>query len=138
MSLMFRDLPRLARAFLTIVIAAGAMTIGHSLLSLIQHPIGTDWLVLAALTLLTGSFSIKIPSINARISVSEAFVFAGVLAFGANVATLIVALEALILTSWVRGPSRSPLRALFNMSAGAIAIALACRIFDWMVPVHPA
>lgn len=138
MSLLFRELPRLARAYLTVVIAAGAVSIGLSLLSLIRHPIGTDWLVLAALTLLTGSFSIKIPTVNARISVSEAFVFAGVLAFGANVATLMVALEALILTSWVRGPSRSPLRALFNMSAGAIAIAVASRVFDWMVPIRPA
>jgi putative nucleotidyltransferase with HDIG domain len=138
MSLLFGELPRLARTYVTLVIAAGSVAIGHSVVSLIREPIGTDWLILPALTLLTGSFSIKIPTVNARISVSEAFVFAGVFAFGANVATLIVALDALVLTSWVRGPSRSVLRASFNMSSGAIAIALACRLFDWLLTMRPA
>ena len=35
-------------------------------------------MVLAALTLLTGSFTVKIPGLLARISVSDAFVFASV------------------------------------------------------------
>ena len=103
-----------------------------------QSPLGYDWLVLAGLTLLTGTFSIKVPSVNARISVSEAFVFAAVLLFGTDVATLVVALDSLILTSWLRSPTPSPLRPLFNMTAGALAISLASGLLSWMLPVHPA
>ena len=54
----------------------------------------SDWMVLAALTLLTGSFTVKIPGLLARISVSDAFVFASVLAFGPSVATVIVAIDS--------------------------------------------
>lgn len=127
-----------ARIYLAAVIALGIMAIGRSATELVQHPVGADWLLLAALTLLTGSFSIKVPSVDARISVSEAFVIAGVLLFGPHVATLIVALDSLVLTSWIRGPSRSPLRALFNMTAGALAISCAGELFSWWVAVYPA
>jgi putative nucleotidyltransferase with HDIG domain len=61
-------------------------------------------------------------------------VFAAVLLFGPDVATLIVALDTFILTSWLRAPNRSTLRALFNMSAGATAIWLAAHIFAAMLP----
>ncbi len=132
------DLSTPARVYLAVVIALGTIAIGRSATVLIQHPVGVDWLALAALTLLTGSLSIKVPSVDARISVSEAFVFAGVLLFGPHVATLIVALDSLVLTSWIRGPSRSPLRALFNMTAGALAISCAARLFAWWLPIYPA
>ena len=134
----FAELSPVARVYIGAVIGLGAITIVHSAASLIQQPVGSDWLVLAALTILTGSFSIKVPSVNARISVSEAFVIAAVLSFGPHVGTVIVALDALILTSWLRGPSRAPLRVLFNMAAGALAILSATQLLAWMLPVHPA
>ena len=127
-----------ARLYVLGVIGLGAVTVVHSAVSLVQQPVGWDWLVLAALTLLTGSFSIKVPWGNARISVSEAFVIAGVLSFGPHVATVIVALDSLILTSWLRGSSRSLLRVLFNIAAGTLAISSAARVLAWMLPVHPA
>jgi putative nucleotidyltransferase with HDIG domain len=138
MARQFSELPRFGRLYVCIIIASGAVTIAHSVASLVEQPAGWDWLVLAALTLLTGSFSIKLPSVSARLSVSEAFVFAAVLLFGMHVATIIVALDSLILTSWLRGPSRSGLRAMFNMAAGTLAISFAGLAFNWMVPIQPA
>ena len=138
MSRQIANLSTPARIYLAVVIGLGTVAIGLSVSELIEHPVGADWLILAALTLLTGSFSIKVPSVDARISVSEAFVFAGVLLFGSHVATLVVALDSLVLTSWIRGPGRSPLRALFNMTAGALAISCATRLFAWWLPVYPA
>ena len=61
-------------AYVTVVITAGAFVIGDALISLIEDPIGSDWFRLAALTLLTGSFSIN-PFVNARISVLRSFRF---------------------------------------------------------------
>src|SRR5687768_4416296 len=127
-------LSRAAKLYIGAVIAAGVTTIALSTFSVITGNGRSDWWVLAALTLLTGSFSLKVPTVSARISVSEAFVFVGLLLFGKDVATLIVALDTLVLTSWLRGPSRSPLRALFNMSAGAVAISAAAALYAQMLP----
>ena len=60
------------------------------------HLHGEEWVVLAGLTLLSGSFTIRVPSLQARISVSETFVFTSVLLFGAASGTIIVAIDTLI------------------------------------------
>ena len=138
MSLKLSDLSPAGRIYVVAVISLGAGAIVRSVASLILEPTDSRWVILAGLTLLTGSFSIKIPAVAARISVSEAFVIAGLLAFGPHAATLIVALDSLVLTSWLRGRSRSSLRALFNMTAGALAISCAAQLLQWMVPIYPA
>lgn len=138
MARQFSELPPSGRIYVGAVICLGGIAITHSVASLIRETADWEWLILAGLIVLTGSFSIKVPSVNARLSVSEAFVFAAVLLFGLDVATVIVALDSLILTSWLRGPGRSPLRAVFNMSAGGLAISSAGRVFEWILPIRPA
>lgn len=138
MARQFSELPRSGRLYLSAVIALGAAAIVHSVTSVWRNPGEWDWIVLAVLTLLTGSFSIKVPSVKARISVSETFVIAAVLSFGLHIATVIVTLDSLILSSWLRKSNRSPLRIMFNMAAGAVAISTAVRLFQWVLPVHPA
>jgi putative nucleotidyltransferase with HDIG domain len=101
-------------------------------------PPDLQWLVLAGLAFLTGSFSIKLPSINARISVSEAFVFAAVLLFGASAATIIVTLDAIILSSWASSRRHSKVRAAFNICAAATAIWVAAHLFRLLLPQTPA
>lgn len=132
------ELPLSARLYVSGVIALGAGAILESVVSLTRSPVGWDWIVLAGLTLLTGSFGIKVPSLNARISVSEAFVIAAVLLFGPHVGTVIVALDSLVLSSWSLKPNRSPVRAVFNITAAALAISTAARVFELLVPVRPA
>jgi hypothetical protein len=138
MAKQFSELPGSGQLFVGAVIAAGTSTIVYSMVSLLRAPTGSDWLVLAALVVLTGSFSIKVPAVNARLSVSEAFVFAAVLVFGLHVGTLIVAIDSLVLTTWLRRSSRSTLRTTFNMSSAAIAISLGTRLLMWMLPIQPA
>jgi putative nucleotidyltransferase with HDIG domain len=138
MARQFSELPRSSRLFLGAVICVGGAALAHSLASLIIHPVDSNWLVLAALIVLTGSFSIKVPSVNARLSVTETFVFAAVLLFGVHVGTVVVALDSLILTSWLHRSSRSRVRAIFNIAAGALAISSAARVFELMLPVYPA
>jgi putative nucleotidyltransferase with HDIG domain len=122
------------RLYIAAVVTAGSAAVLSSALQLVDQPLRKEWLVLAGLTLLTGSFSIKLPSVSARISVSEAFVFAAVLLYGPPIATLIVALDTIILTSWKRGGRRSPLRAVFNISSGSIAIWIAAHAFQFLLP----
>ena len=130
-----RALPRNGRVYVGLVTAAGTAVLVQSAVSIIAHPPESHWLLLAALTVLTGSFSIKVPSISARFSVSEAFVFASVFSFSPEVSTVIVAIDTLILTSWLRGQNRSLLRALFNMSAGTVAIWVSAHLFSAIITV---
>ena len=96
-----------------------------------------DWVLLAALTLVTGSFTVKIPGLLARISVSDAFVFASVLMFGPSVATLIVAVDSIVATFWMRPEHRSLLRSSFNLASAALSIWLASHAFYWLAGATP-
>ena len=71
-------------------------------------PVGSNWLVLAVLTLLSGSFTVRIPGIPARLSVSETFVFAAALLFGPPAATMIVVLDTLVISFWLGRQSAPP------------------------------
>jgi len=133
--------PRLsssARVYIAIVIATGTVAVGVSLRDLWVNPLSSQWLILAGLTFLTGSFSIKLPSVSARISVSEAFVFAAVLLFGPSASTVIVTFDAIILSSWSSSKSSSRLRPVFNVCAAAAAIWIAAHLFRLFLPHTPA
>jgi putative nucleotidyltransferase with HDIG domain len=127
-----------ARVYIGVLVATGTLAVGASAYELTVRPVGSQWLVLAGLTFLTGSFSIKLPSVSARISVSEAFVFAAVLLFGPSAATIIVTFDAIILTSWSRRATHSRVRAIFNVCAAATAIWIAAHLFQLLLPGTPA
>ncbi|MGB7218631.1 MAG: HD domain-containing phosphohydrolase [Vicinamibacterales bacterium] len=126
---MFAKLRPSAKAYVASVAVAGIATVLHSVSSLYSEPIGPQWLILAALTVLTGSFTIKVPSITARISVSETFVFASVLLFGAAAGTLTVLLETLIVSLWLKPQARSLPRLLFNIGSSAVSIWFSATVF---------
>ena len=127
-----------ARIYIAIIVTAGSLAVGASVYDLIVAPPSPQWLFLAGLAFLTGSFSIKLPSINARISVSEAFVFAAVLMFGPSAATIIVTIDAVILSTWVDVRRRSTVRAAFNICAAATAIWVAAHLFRMLLRETPA
>lgn len=133
----FLDLPATVRAYVTGVVSVGALTLALSVHSLYTAPIGGEWLLLAALTVLTGSFSVKVPSINAYISVSEAFVFASVLLFGAEAGTVTVLLECLVILVWMPPQGRPVYRMLFNLAAPSVAIWVAGSGFYWLSGIAP-
>ena len=126
-----------AKAYVVAVVLAGLWAVGQSAQSLFAAPPDPQWLVLAGLTLLTGSFTIKVPAINARISVSETFVFASVLLFGAASGTITVLLESLIILLWMAPAGRPPHRLLFNMAAPAIAIWASGNVFFLVSGIEP-
>ena len=76
--------------------------VAQSLWRLYSNPPAIEWLVLAVLTLLTGSFTVKLPSLPAKLSVSEAFVFASALLFGPSAGTVTVVLDALVISFWMK------------------------------------
>ena len=133
----FAQLKRPARVYVVGVVLAGAAAVVYSTHRLYQDPLDPQWIVIAALTLLTGSFSVKVASINARISVSEAFVFLAVLLFGAAAGTITVLLEALIVLFWMSPAGRPPHRLLFNLAAPTISIWLSATVFFFFSGIQP-
>jgi diguanylate cyclase (GGDEF)-like protein/putative nucleotidyltransferase with HDIG domain len=118
-----------------VVVAAGTAALLDCLFRLYSAPTNLHWLVLAALTLFSGSFTIKVPSIPATISVSETFVFTCVLLYGTPAATVTVALDGLIMSSWRH--RRHVHKVLFNAAEPALSIYLASELFFRFSGIQP-
>jgi putative nucleotidyltransferase with HDIG domain len=78
---------------------------------------------------LTGSFTVKIPGLVARLSVSEPFVFAATLWFGPSVGAVTAALDAMIMSVWLAPGLKTIHRLTFNVSVLVISIWLASQLF---------
>jgi putative nucleotidyltransferase with HDIG domain len=133
----FTALRPIARIFIGLIVLAGASVIGHSIYQLTSEPIGNRWIILAVLTLLTGSFNVKVPSINAYISVSEAFVFASILLFGTPAGTATVVIECMVVVFWMKPESRLVHRVLFNMAAPSVSVWTAGTAFYLLSGIQP-
>ena len=125
------------RAYVFIVTVAGLVAAVHSLAALAAAPVRPSWFILAVLTLLSGSFTVRIPTIPARLSVSETFVFAAVLMFGPAAATVIVVLDTLVISFWLGRRANPPVRLLFNVAAPAVAIWVASQTFYLFTQIPP-
>lgn len=119
----------LGRAYLAAVPWIGTAVLVWALADLFLHPPDSAWLALAALTILTGSFTVKIPGLVARLSVSEPFVFAATLWFGPSVGAVTAALDALIMSLWLMPGLKTLHRLSFNISVLVISIWTASQIF---------
>lgn len=132
-----RDLSSLGRAYFLGVSATGLTIAAHSLAQLVVLEVSVQWLILAALTLLTGSFTVRIPKINARLSVSDTFVFASVLLFGPAAGTITVLLDALIISLKMGRPFREPFRVTFNISLAALSTWTSAQFFYLVSGIQP-
>ena len=132
------DLSGSSRLYISVVVAAGVCVVLESLYSISRAPVDSNWLVLAVLTLLSGSFTVRIPGIPARLSVSETFVFAAALLFGPPAATMIVVLDTLVISFWLGRQSSPPWsRLTFNVAAAAVAIWVATHVFYFCTGIQP-
>jgi putative nucleotidyltransferase with HDIG domain len=133
----FRTLRPIARFYVALVISAGAFALGHSVSSLFSNPVGLQWLLLAALTVVTGLFNLKVPSINAYLSVSDAFVFASILIFGTAAGTATALIDCLVISLRMRQHRGTLYRLLFNASATSFAIWASGTAFYSLSTVTP-
>lgn len=133
----FHALRPVARLYIAGVVVAGVAVITSSVHQLVVYPISNQWLILAALTLLTGSFNVKVSSINAYISVSEAFVFAAILLFGTPAGTATVVIECLVILLWMKREGRLLHRVLFNLAAPSVAVWTAGTAFYMLSGIQP-
>src|SRR3954470_7162832 len=130
-------LTRFGKAYLWSVVAAGFTVLGLAIRGLYVEPIGYQWFILAALTLISGSATVTLPSSYASISSSETFVFTAVLLYGPAAGTIIVALDGLVISFWISKRYNEPHRALFNMSAPAVSAWCSAQLFFLVAGVPP-
>ena len=126
------------RLYVSAVIAVGLLAVSASAVDVIQHP-HSNWYVLAALTLVSGWLSVKLPSISASISISETFVFAGTLLFGRSVGTILVLLDVVVLCTKSQ-ISRRRLRweqVLFNLATPPLSIWFGATVAGIVQPFPP-
>lgn len=128
---------RLGKTYLWLVILVGLVVVSSSIHRLYVDPVGQQWFILAALTLVSGSATVKLPSSYASISISETFVFTAVLLYGPEAGTVIVALDALVLSFWISKRHDEPHRALFNMSAPVISAWCSAHLFFYAAGIAP-
>ncbi|HSL24419.1 MAG TPA: hypothetical protein VK886_22985, partial [Vicinamibacterales bacterium] len=123
-------LNRKTRWYVSAVVLAGLGAIAESVYRLASQPVDARWLLLAALTLVSGSANFKLTAASATISLSETFVFTSVLLFGAAAGTVTVALDAFVVSLWLKRQNRSELyRLLFNIAAPALSIWIGAQTF---------
>lgn len=115
--------PPAARRFALAVSVAGGAAIVWALVQLVRAPVSPWWLALLGLTSFSSTFSIRIPHVTSTISVSETFVFLCALLYGPAPATVIVAVDGLVMSFW-RG-HRQPIQVAFNTTMPALSLSLA-------------
>lgn len=133
----FVALPPGARWYVVAVLLVGGLAVGQSIHSLWMEPSDPHWLLLAALTLLSGTITVKIPFVSAKLSVSEAFVFTSVLLFGVPAGTLTAALDGFISSLWLQRRRGAFYRVIFNAAATALSLWVAAHTFFRLAAVGP-
>ena len=111
------NLPRKAKSYITIVTVAGSSVLAFALY---RASVGTNfqWIYLACLTLVGSFFTVMIPSKRRNegsltVTVSDIFIYSGVLLFSPEVAVIICAIDAVLGSS--RTQIGSLYKALFNV-----------------------
>lgn len=112
----------LGSAYIRTVQIGGLAILAAAVADVSLHPPGWAWLLLTAITALTGTYAIKIPGVVVRLSVSEPIVFLATLLFGPAPGTLTAAVDALVMSLRLPQRLRTPHRILFNVGALAITV----------------
>jgi len=128
-----RDRTALKR-YLALVFAGGAATLVYSLTQLPAAPNRLEWILFAALGVVTGSFTMKVAAVSATITVSDTFFIASTLLFGPAPPTVALGLAGTIV-SWRRGHSFD--RIAFNACAPSLSLWLAGQTFFLLAGVPP-
>ncbi len=129
---------RVHHGFVAVVFLAGLAGLADAVRTLDAAPVANQWILLAVLTLVSGAFAVKVPALNATLSISETFLFALVLLFGWAPAVLTVALDGLAV-SLVRR-RREFRHVAFNFAEPVVSMWLASQAYylAGVPPLHGA
>lgn len=126
-----------AAPYVIAVLCAGTAVLALSVAQLAsQAPSGQFW-ILVALTLLSGTAVLKIPTTSVHFSISDVFTLTSAVVFGPAAATVAVALETLLMSARVVRSGLTLERVLFNVAAPPLAMWLSARTFFLVSGLQP-
>jgi putative nucleotidyltransferase with HDIG domain len=123
-----------ARVYVWTVAALGIALAAYCTFTLAQTHIPAKFLLFAALTLLSGRFTLKVPSVEAHFSPSEMFIFASVLLFGPEAGAITLAADS-VLIAWQR--KLTPIQTLFNFGNLTLSVWISGKLFFLAAGVPP-
>lgn len=123
--------------YLAAVIGGGTVALLTSIVHLLGTPVGLPWFLLAGLTVLSGSATLRLSSIAVSFSVSDTFTIAAALLFGPAAGTVVVAIDSLVISCRLARHNLGWQRLLFNATAPALAMWISTRCFFAIVGVGP-
>lgn len=132
-----RSLSTAMKTYVGVVVAVGFSTIVQSIFAIAADPKDWHWTILAFLTLVSGSATVRLPLLPATFSVSETFVFTAVLLFGPAAGTLIVALDAFIISLWAHKKDNPLYKIIFNVCALPLSIWVSAHLFFLFSGMEP-
>ena len=125
---------RISQVYLWTITTAGAGAVLFSCARLSREQFDIRFLLLALATILIGPrLSVKIPRVNAHISVSDSFIFLSLLLFGGEVAILLATAEVVCASTRI---GRHPRTHIFN--AGVVACATFTTVWTLRLLFGPA
>lgn len=132
-------LPIESRLYVLLVVAVGLLAITSAARELAVKPFSTQWLWLAALTLLSGALHVRLSdSAKASITISETFVFAGTLLYGPGLGTVLVLLDAAAVTVLLRvRRGISWYQVAFNLAAPPLSVWVAATTLFLLIGPSP-
>ena len=114
------------RLFVASVSTLGLFVVAYSVWVIVRSTLPIEWVLFALLTIGSGMLTVKVPSIDARVSVSEAFAFASVLLFGPHVGVVTLALDGIRVSfRWKMNAQQT----LFNFANLGLSMAGAGAVF---------
>jgi putative nucleotidyltransferase with HDIG domain len=122
-------LSRSGRIYIGSVILVGLCIVVLCLHESVSGRMGPQWMLLAALTALSGCASVGLIFVQASMSISDTFVFASLLLFGPAAGALTAAIDGLVSSCFTPTARREPHRLLFNVCVPTISVWCAARIF---------
>src|SRR3982751_6557679 len=123
--------------YLIVVITGGAIVVVASMKQLASGPVPPSWFVLAALTIVAGSATLRFPNPPISFSISDSFTITAALLFGPAAGTVAVAIDSLVISLRLARRNLGIRRLLFNAAAPALAMSAAAHVFFLSVRFSP-
>jgi PAS domain S-box-containing protein len=98
---------------------------------------GAVWLLIIAMTCITGISVARMPGFPVSFSLSDAFTITAALLFGPGAGALTVACDALVMSWQLSREKRTPVRVLFNVTAPALSLWIAAGVFFELTAAAP-
>jgi putative nucleotidyltransferase with HDIG domain len=126
---------RRLRVYVSFVIAIGGAALAASLMQFAGGPHHYEWVLFAALSILTGSFNINLGAAEASISVADTFFITSALLYGPAAGAITIAADSLVLSALRRRHGIT--RGLFNTLGPTLSMFVAAKAFFALAHIEP-